>query len=123
MIVWVLTLVADRKHKNSKKAKGRCAVKIDFSDDPALAAEITGIAAFCGESSEEVVRQAVMLGLREMGRKLSLTVGPPTKGTAPTEPEGGISITAGRVVINLPEGSPPDRIVAVARALGEPKLI
>ena len=98
-------------------------MKIDFSDDPALAAEITGIAAFCGESSEEVVKRAVMLGLREMGRKLALTIGPPMKGTAPAEPEGGVSITAGRVVINLPEGSPPDRIVAVARGLDEPKLI
>ena len=80
----------------NREAKGRCAVKIDFSDDPALTAEINGIAAFCGESSEEVVKRAVMLGLQEMGRKLALTIGPPMKGTAPAEPEGGVSITAGR---------------------------
>lgn len=119
----MLTLVADRKHKNSKEAKGRCAVKIDFNDDPALAAEITGTAVFCGESTEEVVKRAVMLGLREMGSQFARTIGPPMKGTAPVEPERGVSITAGRVVINLPERSPPDRIVAVARGLDEPKLI
>ena len=96
---------------------------IDLSDDPALAADIAALAAFCGQSADEVAKRALLAGLREMGRRSRLSIGPPLVGTGRPAPEDAVTIRAGELVVSLPGDTRPDRIAAVARELDQAELL